>query len=59
MSDTLLVSTRKGLFVVGQEAGGRWAIQGTSFLGDNVSLSLADPRDGTWYAALDQDYSDT
>jgi hypothetical protein len=52
MSDTLLVSTRKGLFVVGG-GNGRWAIQRTCFLGDNVTLSLADPRDGTWYAALD------
>lgn len=52
MSDTLLVSTRKGLFTV-RRANGRWSIAGTSFLGDNVSLALADPRDGAWYAALD------
>ena len=53
MSDSLLVSTRKGLFVVGREGRGRWTIQGTHFLGDNVTLSLADPRDGAWYATLD------
>jgi hypothetical protein len=52
MSDTLLVSTRKGLFTV-RRGNGRWSIAGTSFLGDNVSLALADPRDGAWYAALD------
>ena len=28
-------------------------VAGASFLGDNVSLCLADPRDGAWYAALD------
>lgn len=53
MTDTLLISTRKGLFVVGREDAGRWGIREIHFLGDNVSLSLADPRDGTWYAALD------
>ena len=52
MSDTLLVSTRKGLFTVKKGPGG-WSIAATSFLGDNVSLALADPRDGAWYAALD------
>jgi hypothetical protein len=44
----LLVSTRKGLFTV--EHG---AITAVDFLGDNVSLTLTDPRDGTDYAALD------
>ncbi len=52
MSDLILVSTRKGLFPIRRE-GGRWAIQSPHFLGDNVSLSLADGRDGAWYAALD------
>ncbi|HEY2347349.1 MAG TPA: exo-alpha-sialidase [Xanthomonadaceae bacterium] len=52
MSDTLLVSTRKGLFVVARE-NGAWRVAGKHFLGDNVSLALADPRDGNWYAALD------
>jgi hypothetical protein len=52
MSDTLLVSTRKGLFTVARKAG-EWAIAATDFLGDNVTLTLTDPRDGRRYAALD------
>ncbi|HEU4952530.1 MAG TPA: hypothetical protein VFT46_11300 [Holophagaceae bacterium] len=52
MSDTLLVSTRKGLFTVRRGAKG-WAVDRASFLGDNVTLAMADPRDGAWYAALD------
>src|SRR5690349_12761397 len=52
MSDTILVSTRKGLFTL-ERKGGKWAIDRTSFLGDNISIAFADPRDGAWYAALD------
>jgi hypothetical protein len=52
MSDTLLISTRKGLFTAARTAG-QWAITGVDFLGDNVSIALADPRDGHRYAALD------
>jgi hypothetical protein len=52
MSATILVATRKGLFTVARE-GAAWAITDTAFLGDNVSLVLDDPRDGTRYAALD------
>jgi photosystem II stability/assembly factor-like uncharacterized protein len=52
MSDTLLVSTRKGLFTVTRERG-RWAIAEAAFLGDNVSLTLSDQRSGSTYAALD------
>lgn len=52
MSDTLIVSTRKGLFRVARRSGG-WAVESVDFLGDNVSLTLADPRDGRCYAALD------
>ena len=52
MSDQILVSTRKGLFVV-ERSNGAWIVAGKSFLGDNVALALADPRDGSWYAALD------
>ena len=52
MSDELLVSTRKGLFTVARRSG-EWQIAGADFLGDNVTLALADPRDGTSYAALD------
>lgn len=51
MSDRLLVSTRKGLFEVIRGKGG-WAVGEAAFLGDNVTLALHDPRDGTGYAAL-------
>jgi hypothetical protein len=52
VSTTCLVATRKGLFSVERAAVG-WRIAGAAFVGDNVTLSLADPRDGSWYAALD------
>ncbi|MFM1813353.1 MAG: hypothetical protein RLZ98_48 [Pseudomonadota bacterium] len=52
MSDRIFVSTRKGLFTV-VRAGGAWRIDGVDFLGDNVSICLADKRDGRVYAALD------
>jgi len=52
MSDTLLVSTRKGLFTVARK-GSEWQIAGVDFLGDNVTLTLKDRRDGLRYAALD------
>ena len=31
----------------------QWAITAVDFLGDNVTLTFTDPRDGTTYAALD------
>ncbi|MCF7221218.1 WD40/YVTN/BNR-like repeat-containing protein [Marilutibacter chinensis] len=52
MSDTLLVSTRKGLFILERGGGASWRIARTAFLGDNVTLTATDPRDGSWYAAL-------
>lgn len=52
MADTLLVSTRKGLFII-EHSRGVWRMARTAFLGDNVTLALTDPRDGSWYAALD------
>jgi hypothetical protein len=52
MSDTLLVSTRKNLFTVARKAK-QWEITGVEFLGDNVTLTLSDRRDGQRYAALD------
>ena len=52
MSDQLLVSTRKGLFALERD-NGAWQIARSAFLGDNVAQALADPRDGSWYAALD------
>ena len=53
MADRLLVSTRKGLFCLGRSGRGRWQVERVCFLGDNVTLTLPDPRDGLWYAALD------
>ncbi len=32
---------------------GSWGIEGVDFLGDNVTLTLTDPRSGRHYAALD------
>src|SRR5947209_8397481 len=52
MSDTILVSTRKGLFRLTRGEAG-WTIGEADFLGDNVTLTLTDPRDGRSYAALD------
>jgi photosystem II stability/assembly factor-like uncharacterized protein len=52
MSNRILASTRKGLFVIERNGKG-WNIARNSFLGHNVNLSLVDPRDGSWYAALD------
>ncbi|MBL8301072.1 MAG: exo-alpha-sialidase [Rhodanobacteraceae bacterium] len=51
MNERLLVSTRKGLFTLCED-GGDWRIERHSFPGDNVTLALADTRDGRWYAAL-------
>ncbi len=50
MSDRLLIGTRKGLFDL-RRTSGDWIITATAFLGDPVSMLLADPRDGTLYAA--------
>lgn len=47
----LLISTRKGLFVA-VPAGGGYRVTRAAFVGDNVTLTLVDPRGG-WYAALD------
>jgi photosystem II stability/assembly factor-like uncharacterized protein len=52
VSDNLLISTRKGLFTV-KRSTDQWAITKADFLGDNVSLTLTDHRDGTVYVALD------
>lgn len=51
MSDSLLVSTRKGLFTV-ERLQGDWRIAAADFLGDNVTLALHDPRSGYVYAVL-------
>ena len=52
MSSTLLVSTRKGLFTVTRGTSG-WAVSKADFLGDNVTLTFTDPRNGLTYVALD------
>ena len=52
MSDRALLATRKGFFVVERGGGAKWDISHWAFLGDNVSMILRDPRDGTIYAAL-------
>ena len=49
---TLLVSTRKGLFVV-EGTGASAATTRAAFVGDNVPLTMTDRRDGAWYAVLD------
>ncbi len=51
MPDRLFVSTRKGLFSLVRD-GSWWNIERVSFLGDAVSLSMFDARDGSLYAAL-------
>lgn len=49
MSDRLLVSTRKGLFVLDRLRSG-WDVTQVAFLGENVTLACATPMG--WYAAL-------
>lgn len=50
-AEALHVATRKGLFRLERGARG-WGIERVSFLGDPVSLTLEDARDGRLYAAL-------
>src|SRR4051812_29271434 len=56
MAESLLVSTRKGLFTIARTGSARnpWAISKVDFLADNVSLPLLDRGDGRFSAALDQ-----
>lgn len=51
MQNKVMISTRKGLFEA-QKKGRSWAISECHFAGDNVTLTMRDPRDGTDYAAL-------
>jgi len=48
---TLLVASRKGLFVV-QGEGAQWHLSAPHFPGEPVTQVLCDPRNGDWYAAL-------
>lgn len=50
---TILASTRKGLFTISPGGSGWDKPKVAGFLGDRVVLTLVDPRDGAWYAALD------
>ena len=52
MSDRLFVATHKGLFRFDRGASGAWSVAEPVFLGDPVTAVLADPRDGSVYAAL-------
>ena len=52
MSDRILVATRKGLFHVRRE-NSAWRVAQADFLGDPVTMVLADARDGALYAALE------
>ncbi|MES2758060.1 MAG: exo-alpha-sialidase [Pseudomonadota bacterium] len=51
MSDRAYLSTRKGLFELDRTNTG-WRLGASHFLGEPVSFTLADRRDGTLYAAL-------
>lgn len=51
MTDRALIATRKGLFEL-IRSGAQWRIGPISFVGEPVTMALADPRDGTLYAAL-------
>jgi photosystem II stability/assembly factor-like uncharacterized protein len=51
MPHQALIATRKGLFELVRGSAG-WTVERTSFLGDPVTLTLYDRRDGTLYAAL-------
>jgi hypothetical protein len=51
MRERAYLSTRKGLFQLERD-GGAWDIAARHFLGEPVSVTLADGRDGALYAAL-------
>src|SRR5262249_36781233 len=51
MSNRCFVATRKGLFTVDREKS-KWSITRASFVGDNVTLAIQDPRNGDVFAAL-------
>lgn len=51
MSTRCHVATRKGLFILDRGTSG-WSIAHTSFLGDNCTLVMHDPRNGSLLAAL-------
>lgn len=50
--DSILVATRKGLFEYHRSMSGEWTAGTIDFIGEPVTISMRDPRDGTLYAAL-------
>jgi photosystem II stability/assembly factor-like uncharacterized protein len=52
MASTILISTKKGLFLLRND-GGTWQLGEPEFRGVPVSMAAFDPRDGALYAALD------
>jgi photosystem II stability/assembly factor-like uncharacterized protein len=53
MSQRLFLATKKGLFTLERGSGRGWAITRTAFLGDNLWMTLPDPRDGSVYATIE------
>jgi photosystem II stability/assembly factor-like uncharacterized protein len=51
MSNRILLSTKKGLFVLGKK-GGRWKLRGKAFLGQDVTIALHDRQRDVVFAAL-------
>jgi hypothetical protein len=51
MSDRVYVATRKGLFTVDRTPS-KWTISRATFVGDNVTVMMHDPRNGNLFAAL-------
>lgn len=51
MSRRILLGTRKGMFSF-VRSNGEWRSEGHWFIGTQVPMLLADPRDGVWYAAV-------
>lgn len=51
MSTRCHVATRKGLFTIERQGSG-WSVSRVSFLGDNCTLAMHDPRTGDLFAAL-------
>ena len=53
MTDRVWVGTRKGLFELGRDQAGHWAIAGHWFPGDPISMLLPEPGGRRLHAALD------
>ena len=51
MATRCYVSTRKGLFTV-DRGPSKWSVSHAAFVGDNVTLTTHDPRNGDLFAAL-------